>query len=70
MNCDSSISSANSNDGDGKIKINPYNVNNKLITEKEVCQILSNWGVDIKINNLELYRNAFAHKSYCKKKKY
>ena len=68
MNCDSSLSSTNSNDGDSKIKINPYNVNNKLITEYELHQILSSWGVDIKINNLELYRQAFAHKSYCKKK--
>ena len=24
MNCDSSVSSTNSNEGDGKIKINPY----------------------------------------------
>lgn len=68
MNCNSSISSTNSNDFDGKIKINPYNINNKLITEAEVGQLLSNWGVDIKINDLELYRKAFAHKSYCRKK--
>ena len=68
MNCDSSVCSNNSNEGDGKIKINPYNINNKLITEEQILQILNNNGVDLKINNLELYRKAFAHKSYCKKK--
>ena len=69
MNSDESVCSNNSNEGDGKIKINPYNVNNKLISNIELSKILTNCGIDLEINNLELYRKAFAHKSYCKKKK-
>jgi dsRNA-specific ribonuclease len=68
MNSDESVCSNNSNEGDGKIKINPYNVNNKLISNIELSKILTNCGIDLEINNLELYRKAFAHKSYCKKK--
>lgn len=56
-------------DEEEKIKINPYNGNNKLISEKEVLEILKKGGLEnISINDLELYRKSFYHKSYCKKK--
>ena len=50
-----------------KIKINPYNSNNKLITPEDVNKILFNCGIHFKINNIEPYLLAFSHKSYCKK---
>ena len=68
MSLDPSVCSNNSNEDDEKIKINPYNTNNKLITDIELSQILKRCGICLKIKNLDLYRNAFAHKSYCKKK--
>ena len=67
-NCDSSVSSNNSNEGDGKIKINPYNINNRLITQEEVQEILRKGGLDIKIRDIEKYWKSLSHKSYCKKK--
>lgn len=60
----------NGENEDDKIKINPYNINNKLISEEEVLEILKKGDLEnIQINNLELYRKSFCHKSYCKKKK-
>lgn len=43
---------------------NPYNVNNKLINENYVKKILSKYNVDIKVNNINNFINAFTHKSY------
>ena len=48
---------------------NPYNSNNKDITESEVCDILKKYGVPDKLHNLNLYKRAFVHKSYCKRPK-
>jgi ribonuclease-3 len=57
----------NTNEEDEIIHI-PYNINNILITEKEILDILYNRDVKIdKINHIELFWNAFTHKSYCKK---
>jgi len=49
------------------IKLNPYNTNNKLITEEEVIKILKKFGIEEKITNLEIFQRAFIHKSYIKK---
>ena len=46
---------------------NPYNSNNKEITEKDIQNILSNYGVNYEIHNIELFKRAFIHKSYTKK---
>ena len=46
---------------------NPYNSNNKEITENEVCDILKKYGVPDKVHNINLYKRAFVHKSYCKR---
>tara|TARA_Y100000813_G_scaffold179713_1_gene147640 strand:- start:377 stop:1414 length:1038 start_codon:yes stop_codon:yes gene_type:complete len=48
---------------------NPYNSNNKEITESEVCDILKKYGVPDKVHNINLYKRAFVHKSYCKRPK-
>ena len=61
---------------DGDIKqdeeeliFNPYNERNIEITESEVCDILKKYGVPDKVHNLNLYKRAFIHKSYCKRPK-
>ncbi len=50
-------------------KINPWNKNNKLITQKEIQNILSHFDINIPINNLSIYQRAFVHKSYIKNNK-
>ena len=45
----------------------PYNPLNKSITEPGILQILKNYGLDVEINNYELYKRAFIHRSYIKR---
>jgi ribonuclease-3 len=46
----------------------PYNINNILITEKNIIDILNIYNVKVdKINKIELFHEAFTHKSYVKK---
>jgi len=46
----------------------PYNMNNILITEKDIINILARYDVNVeKINHLEYFHQAFTHKSYVKK---
>lgn len=55
-------------DGDNEIIHIPYNVNNVLVNETDIMQILNKYNVNIdKINHIEYFRQAFTHKSYCKK---
>tara|TARA_B110000285_G_scaffold189823_1_gene216714 strand:+ start:2291 stop:3310 length:1020 start_codon:yes stop_codon:yes gene_type:complete len=51
----------------GDLVFNPFNFKNKEITESEVCDILKKYGVPDKVHNLNLYKRAFVHKSYCKR---
>lgn len=51
----------------GDLIFNPFNFKNKEITESEVCDILKKYGVPDKVHNLNLYKRAFVHKSYCKR---
>ena len=48
---------------------NPYNPNNNEITLDIIQSILIKYGLpkNIKINNIELYKRAFIHKSYTKR---
>ena len=46
---------------------NPYNGDNKEITLNAVQSILKRYGVPGTVNNLELYKRAFVHKSYTKR---
>ena len=55
---------------DGKLYFNPYNPNNIEITEKDIQNILfPHIGFVYKIYNIELFKRAFIHRSYCKLKK-
>lgn len=45
----------------------PYNPLNVSITEPEIQKILQNYGINIEINNFNLYRRAFIHRSYTKR---
>lgn len=46
----------------------PYNINNVLVTEDNIKKILGNHNVNVDhINDIEKFREAFTHKSYCKK---
>ena len=46
---------------------NPYNSNNIEITLSQVQSILTRYGVPSKVNNINLYKRAFIHKSYTKR---
>jgi len=46
---------------------NPYNSLNVEITLNEVQSILTKYGVPGKVNNLNLYKRAFIHRSYTKR---
>jgi len=56
---------------DSKFKANPYNLNNVLISEKQVTNIMKTLNItDFQLTNLDFYKTAFIHKSYCKLKDY
>lgn len=58
----------NKSDGSEDVYQIPYNINNILITENDIIKILENYNVKVdKINNIELFHEAFTHKSYVKK---
>jgi dsRNA-specific ribonuclease len=58
---------AHDDDIDDQLTFNPYNPLNKEITLDEVQTILVKYGVPGTVNNLNLYRRAFVHQSYCKR---
>ena len=47
----------------------PYNPLNKEITQTEVQDTLSKYGIHLPITNFNLYRRAFVHRSYIKRPK-
>ena len=53
--------------GDEELIFNPFNYKNKEITLSEVQSILSTYGISAKVDNLELYKRAFVHRSYTKR---
>jgi dsRNA-specific ribonuclease len=54
--------------GDEEIIQIPYNLNNILIEEADIIKLLDQFNVKIdKVHNIELIRQSFTHKSYCKK---
>ena len=55
-----------SNDTGGLI-FNPFNSENKEITLNEVQSILKRYGIHSNVNNFELYKRAFVHRSYTKR---
>ena len=54
---------------DGLI-FNPYNTLNCEIRLSDVQSILSRYGIPPKVENMELYRRAFVHRSYTKRPEY
>ena len=53
-------------DAEGLV-FNPFNSTNVEITLNEVQSILKTYGVNYKVDNLELYKRAFVHRSYTKR---
>lgn len=55
-------------EGEDEIIHIPYNLNNVLVNESDIIQILGQHNVRLdRINHIEYFRQAFTHKSYCKK---
>ena len=49
----------------------PYNLNNILVQENDIIKLLNQFNVKIdKVHNIEIFRESFTHKSYCKKSIY
>jgi ribonuclease-3 len=48
----------------------PYNENNILIESEDVERLLTNFGIKIKVNNIEIFREAMSHYSYVNQKYY
>ncbi len=46
----------------------PYNELNVIITDKQISDLLTKFGITLKYCNSNYYRNAFVHKSYCTRK--
>ena len=56
---------------DNKFRADPYNFNNKLITEKDIINIMHKINInDFRTSNIQQYETAFIHKSYCKMVEY
>jgi len=67
MNIDEDIRVEKNSQGIDTYIFDPYNPLNKQITDKEIQQILNNYGINVPIHNFELYRRAFIHRSYIKR---
>jgi dsRNA-specific ribonuclease len=67
MNIDEDIRIEKNSQGIDTYIFDPYNPLNKQITDKEIQQILTNYGINFPIHNFELYRRAFIHRSYIKR---
>lgn len=50
-----------------KVIVNPYNFNNKLLTENDIHSILQKYDINDKIHSTKFYQLAFIHSSYTKK---
>ncbi len=66
MNIDDDIHIENKNGVDMYI-FDPYNSLNHEIKDFEIQNILKNYGINFKINNYQLYRRAFIHRSYIRR---
>ena len=66
MNTNEDIRIEKAQDGTECYIFDPYNPLNREITKEEVTTILRTYGIHLPINNFELYRRAFIHRSYIK----
>jgi ribonuclease-3 len=61
----------NHNEEDPEVLISiPYNDKNILIVSEDVERLLSNFGINIKVKNIEIFREAVSHYSYVNQKYY
>ena len=67
MNEDDDIRIESNQNGVLTYVFDPFNPLNLCITEKDVQKILNNYGINVEINNFNLYRRAFIHRSYTKR---
>ncbi len=67
MNIDEDIIVQKNIDGEDTYLFDPYNPLNKLITNEEIEGILKKYGLNVTINNYNLYKRAFIHRSYTKR---
>jgi len=67
MNMDDDIRIENGANGAEIYVFDPYNPLNKPINDSGIQQILKTYGLDVEINNFELYKRAFIHRSYIKR---
>lgn len=49
-------------------QVTPYNELNRVISHKELENILQSYDIDKPYRNIDIYRQAFVHKSYCTRK--
>jgi len=67
MNIDEDIRVEKNAQGIDTYIFDPYNPLNKQITDKEIEQVLGNYGINVPIHNYELYKRAFIHRSYIRR---
>jgi dsRNA-specific ribonuclease len=67
MNDDDDIRIENNLNGTLTYVFDPFNPLNIPINENEVKKILNNYGINVEINNFNLYKRAFIHRSYTKR---
>lgn len=67
MNIDEDIRIEKNQQGIDTYIFDPYNPLNKQIQEADIYQILRTYGISVEINNIELYKRAFIHRSYIKR---
>jgi dsRNA-specific ribonuclease len=67
MNIDDDIQVEKNQFGVETYIFDPYNSLNIQITEIEIKTLLKNYGIDVPIYNLNLYKRAFIHRSYIKR---
>jgi len=67
MNMDDDIRIENGANGAEIYVFDPYNPLNKPINDFGIQQFLKTYGLDVEINNFELYKRAFIHRSYIKR---
>jgi dsRNA-specific ribonuclease len=67
MNMDDDIRIEKNANGVDTFVFDPYNPLNKVISESDIQNILSNYGINAPIFNKKLYERAFVHRSYTKR---
>lgn len=67
MNIDEDIRVEKNANGVDTYIFDPYNPLNKQIQNSDIEQLLKNYGIDVSVANLELYKRAFVHRSYIKR---